>query len=174
MNNIAEIDYVVLGFLYKSRMHGYELHGKIADLSGVGNIWKLKISKLYTILNRLEQSQCVTAKSEVVQNRPPRKVFTITSQGKKVFLNWVSTPVEHGRDFRQKLLAKLFFLGEMNNIDNGSLISKQIDKCQEWKKRFQEQMSKNSLTYFEKIVLKFRYQQVTSYIDWLQWCLHKK
>ena len=144
---MAEIYCVVLGFLNKSRRHGYELHGKIADLSGVGNIWKLKISKLYTILNRLEKSKCVTAKSEVVQNRPTRKVFTITAKGKQLFLNWVTTPVEHGRDFRQNLLAKLFFLGEINNIDNVSLISKQMAKSSESKKRFQEQMGIKGLTY---------------------------
>ena len=172
MNNVDELDFIALGFLNICPMHGYELHGKIADLSGLGNVWNLKISKLYAILNRLKKRDYIIAETEAAENRPPKKVFHITPRGKREFNNWVSNPVEHGRDFRQLFLAKLFFLKKINNDLYKNLINRQIGKCIEWKNTFQDQIENSEgLNYFEKIVLKFRYSQIENYINWLQWCL---
>lgn len=41
--------------------------------------------------------------------RPSKRVFSLTSKGKKPFLSGLQIPVEHIRDLRIEFLAKLFF-----------------------------------------------------------------
>ena len=119
-NNNSDIS--LLGFLSINPMHGYELHKRVADLSGFGIVWNIKIGKLYAMLNRLEKDGYVRASIAKEGNRPARNEFSITSKGKKTFDAWSISPVNRGRDFRIIFLLKLYFSlmkgdEKANNID---------------------------------------------------------
>lgn len=171
MNNSKEIEIALLGFLYSQPMHGYELYKEISNLSGVGLVWRIKMSNLYAMLRRLEMNGWVTAKTAQEGNRPLRNLFQITAEGRRKFDKWLVAPVNKGRDFRIVFLLKMYFSVEMGEGDLRRLISEQKAACAEWLEQVPDtsSISEKALD-FRRIVWEFRSTQINGYLDWLSWC----
>ena len=75
-------------------MHGYDLHQQVQE--GLGEIWTIGISNVYGVLKNLEQAGHVESSLSPQENRPPRKVFSITPEGRKSFLAWLQQPTVDG------------------------------------------------------------------------------
>jgi DNA-binding PadR family transcriptional regulator len=174
MNNINDLDISLLGFIASQPLHGYELYKIVADLSGFGIVWNIKIGKLYSILNKLEKQGLIKSTYEKEGNRPARNEFSATKKGLNIFHLWLETPVNHGREFRMVFLLKLFFsLG--NGIEYANnLISTQIAACKNW---LAERVDHNpeghklvDMNNFQVIVKKYRQTQIEGFITWLEWC----
>ena len=72
-----------LGLLRHQEMHGYQLNEFIQkDLAVCTDIKK---STAYYLLNKMAEKGWVTQNSEQVGNRPPRRVYQITSEGEAAF-----------------------------------------------------------------------------------------
>ena len=97
----------------------------------MNEFWQLSMSQIYALLKRLEREGCVVSKQKWQENRPARKIFSLTQTGKKRFLSWVQSPVQHVRDFRIEFMAKLFFIRELHLRQGDSLIDRQIEVLQE-------------------------------------------
>ena len=77
-------DLVVLGFLNRKPMYGYEIiqYTKLHAL----DVWAgVKMPSIYKALQRLETNKYISGKQIVEGNNPPRKVFTITKKGTQYF-----------------------------------------------------------------------------------------
>lgn len=175
MNILSELDISLLGFLSEKPMHGYELHRKVSDFSGYGIVWKLKIGKLYNMLNKLNDTGLVSVENYQEGNRPIRNEFSITKEGRKVFHNWLDQPVLHGREFRNFFMLKLFFSMKKSNKEALRLIEKQIEECVNWKTKLVQtendnQESPESLK-FHVVVNNYRIKQIEADIEWLNWCM---
>jgi DNA-binding PadR family transcriptional regulator len=74
---------LLLGILRDQEMHGYQLNEMLGQGSGI----PIKLSKpnAYRLLNKMEQDGWVTYREEQEGNRPPRRVYTITDEGERVF-----------------------------------------------------------------------------------------
>jgi DNA-binding PadR family transcriptional regulator len=176
MNNINDLDLSLLGFLSSKSMHGYDLHKKVTDLSGFGIVWKIKIGKLYAMLNRLEKEGFIFSTFTKEGNRPTRNQFSITPLGDVRYKSWLETPVNHGREFRIVFLLKLYF-SLIKRRDNANiLIESQIETCNRWleEKAGQDQESQIlrdcEVSNFPTIVNKYRQIQIQGYLAWLDWC----
>ena len=174
MNNINDLEISFLGFLSLQPMHGYELHKLVTDLSGFGIVWKIKIGKLYTMLNKLEKEGLIRATYAKEGNRPARNEFSITTPGKNIYESWLISPVNRGREFRIVFLLKLYF-SLRNGMDSANkLISSQIDTCNNWlserKIRNKGDLILNDENNFPIIVNKYRQIQIQGYLSWLEWC----
>ncbi len=55
------IEYVLLGFLEKEPVHGYDLYKRLSSFKSVGLVWHIKQSQLYALLERLEEEGLVTS-----------------------------------------------------------------------------------------------------------------
>lgn len=165
------IDLAILGFLIEKEKHGYEINKIVSDESGFGAIYSIKIGRLYSILNKLEESNLVHSRLDTTGVRPPKKVYRITKEGEHKFKNWLVTPEKHGRDMRINLLMKLFFLEELPKICDKDILANQINECQEWLEKISKEIK--NLKNDEKIqfiVKEFRKSQIEGYINWLKWC----
>ena len=81
---MSKIDLVVLGFLKRKPMHGYEIAGNFSK-RGI-DVWvRVKTPSVYKALTRLEERDCIVGYVEQIDNNPPRKVFSITKTGEKYF-----------------------------------------------------------------------------------------
>lgn len=176
MNNIGDLEISLLGFLSEKPLHGYELHKKVTDLKGFGIVWRLKIGKLYAMLNKLQRFNLVSVVNYQEGNRPIRNEFSVTNEGKAVFWDWLKKPVFHGRDFRNYFLLKLYFSLLQNNVTAINLIDIQQKECMNWKnklkmKESQKGSSENSddTNDFHKLVIHYRLTQIEADIDWLDW-----
>ena len=164
-------EYALLGFLRRQPIHGYEIFQQLSAANGLGLVWYLKQSRLYALLAKLEQSGFVTTTMEPQENRPARKVFSLTSQGREAYLHWVQSPVERGRRLRLDFLAKLYFSMQEGPETARGLIAVQTAACQHWLAEQQSQLE--TLTdeeAFNRLVHEFRLSQTRAMLDWLNTC----
>ena len=96
----------LLGLLLDHPMHPYEMHQQMLQAEALGLVWHLKQGHLYALLAKLEESGYLVSNTEMQGTRPPRKMLTLTQVGRSAFGEWVSTPVQHGRDFRVEFLGQ--------------------------------------------------------------------
>ena len=77
-------DLVVLGFLNRKPMYGYEII-QFTKMHAL-DVWAgVKMPSIYKALQRLEVKKYISGKQVVEGNNPPRKVFTITKKGIQYF-----------------------------------------------------------------------------------------
>jgi DNA-binding PadR family transcriptional regulator len=158
---------VVLGLLMRRPQHGYEIHRLLA--TGLGRVWRTGRSEIYALLKNLEASRRVASVTEVQDNRPARKVYSITAEGREAFLDWIKEPVPRVRDVRFEFLAKLSFMRELSIPGSRRLIKRQIGVC---RGRLESvQGPDESPDYdFNRLVSRFRACQIEAVLKWLGEC----
>ncbi len=161
-------DVALLGFLRSEDLHGYEIYQRFSNLPGLWEVWRIKQSRLYAMLSRLESKGLIQADTIYQENRPARKVFRITEAGESAYRTWIIQPVENGRQFRLEFLVKLFFAVHEGPEFKNQLIQGQIDTCQGWladgQQALQDLPEQES---FEAAIYDFRVGQVSAMLQWL-------
>lgn len=100
--------YGLLGILTYSPMTGYHL-GKIFDKS-INVAWTASLSQVYRELNRLEKQKYVTYEIVKQEEKPDRKIYTITNEGKKTFETWLfEMPEDVMSPKRDEFMLRIFF-----------------------------------------------------------------
>ncbi|MFA4915519.1 MAG: PadR family transcriptional regulator [Syntrophales bacterium] len=117
------IKYAMLGILAERDLHGYELKSSFDEK--VGEFWSLNYGQIYSTLDRLEKEALVTYDRQAQDKRPDRKIFSITTKGRKELDEWLSTPVTRVRALRDELFIKLVFMDKNNPAPVLELIEKQ-------------------------------------------------
>jgi len=163
-----EIEPVILGFFLLSPRHGYEVQKELTDPEGIGSVYKIKIGKLYNELNNLKDLKDLEVNVRSNSKRPPKNEYRITSKGRERFLNWIHSPLSHGRDFRVLFLCKLYFLNRIKELDFLTLIDAQIAECENWLSRYTHSSSPSDSYLW--MVDSYRKSQIQSILNWLKWC----
>lgn len=165
------IEHALLGFLLPQPQHGYAIHQQLTDPAGLGPVWRLKLSHLYTLLHKLEETGYVIATPESQDNRPPRKVFQLTPTGEAAFLDWVQSPVAHGRSLRLEFLVKLYFARREGTDVASRLVAAQRARVQEWlaDSEGRADQTPNDRAY-SRLVAQFRQGQIEAMLTWLDHC----
>ncbi len=165
------LEYILLGFLYQSSSHGYDIYKKISDLKGISMVWHVKLSQLYALLDKLEADGLLTSQLVPGEAHLMRKKFQITPMGKQTFLTWITTPVKHGRDMRQEFLAKLYFAQKAGIEDFAKLIEEQKLVCTQWLSDLETSHSGASEEQqYERMIFQYRIHQTQAMIEWLDYC----
>ena len=123
--------WVLLGLLMRKPMHGYELHQFFTPPSPLGQIWYLGMSRLYKLLQDLEEQGYLEVAREAQETRPDKKVYHVTACGREAFLEWLQTPVKGMRSIRVEFLGKLFLAQTLGPEMVERLIEKQTESCEE-------------------------------------------
>lgn len=165
------LEYALLGVLRDHSMHAYEMHLQLLRAEQLGLVWHLKQGNLYALLAKLEAEGYLASTTEAQGTRPPRKRLQLTPRGASDFAAWLATPVEHGRDFRQEFLAKLYFATHDGPATAHQLVTRQRDACLGWLDDLQAQGESLSADRpFEQLVLRFRVGQIEATLRWLEEC----
>ena len=157
-------EYVVLGALMSGARHGYEIMQFLG--SALDATWRLSTSQLYVLLKRLEEEGYLESFSETQGARPPKRIFDLTGQGRKAFLDWLSTPVEHVRDFRMEFLCKMFFFDSLSLAGAHDLVETQIRALERVLTGIQKRSAKDD-SGFMKLVYGFKARNVECLLSWL-------
>lgn len=168
-NERLSMEYVILGVLYKTPMHGYELHQTLQNMPGISRIWSVKQALLYAKLEKLERSGYITILPQGQEDNLARHVYQLTPSGAEVLSSWLREPVDHTRDIRQEFIAKLLisFHTGLGNIP--SLISTQKAQCVLWLSDLNQAQKDGSPGDWEnKIVSSYRIAQIEAVIAWLE------
>ena len=160
-------EYALLGVLMTGPKHGYEMHTYFS--SNMDQFWHLSMSQIYALLKRMEKNGVVISKGEWQNNRPAKKIFSITQTGKEGFLSWIYSPVNHVRNLRIEFMAKLFFIKELKLKRATDIIDQQIAILQE-KLHLLQPPKENTMDEFQKALHSFKIVQTSSAIEWLKEC----
>jgi PadR family transcriptional regulator AphA len=87
----ASFRYVVLGLLEQRPMSGYDIKCLLERLSWL--IGSSSFGNIYPTLHALLEDGLVTVDVVPHQDRPPRKVYTISQEGGRALQEWLAQPV---------------------------------------------------------------------------------
>lgn len=125
-------EHALLGFVRHEPLHGYEIHRRLTETAELRMVWRMKQSRLYAMLTRLEEDGLLEAVLEPQDSRPPRKVYRMTKMGAKAFAEWLTTPVEIPREMRLDFMLKLYFAVEEGQQAVAELVRRQRAVCAGW------------------------------------------
>jgi PadR family transcriptional regulator AphA len=106
------LDYAILGFLNYHPYTGYDLK-KIFDTS-VRHFWSADQSQIYRTLARLAAQGLVEMHVIEQADRPDRKQYHITDQGRQELFHWLAGPPPMG-EARSAPLVQVFFAGQLTD-----------------------------------------------------------
>ena len=112
------LDFALLGFLNYRPMTGYELKQNMDG--STSHFWNAKLSQIYTTLKSLEKQGLVRSSLQVQEERPDKRVYTITLEGKSSLQKWLTEPLTELAPHKNTLLLKLFFAAQ---TDKGTILS---------------------------------------------------
>jgi PadR family transcriptional regulator AphA len=139
----------LLGLLSQGDMTGYDLKKMFDD--SISNFWYASVSQIYRELNGLEDKGLLSSVMMPQSDRPDRRVYSITPQGRSAFKEWITHfPEEFSRDKRDEFSLRLFF---GSSLDDAALTA-QFERLAEQKRRQMEEigrLSKMVDAYAEKL-----------------------
>jgi len=97
---------VLLGFLTRGDLTGYELKGAMDE--SVGFFFGASYGSIYPTLRSLEEEGFVRSTLIVQSDRPNKKVYSMTPEGRAYFLEALQEPPATD-SFRSEFLTHLFF-----------------------------------------------------------------
>jgi DNA-binding PadR family transcriptional regulator len=112
------LEYAILGFLNYHPYTGYDLK-KIFETS-IKHFWSADQSQIYRTLIHLSEQDYAKMEKVPQEDRPDRKLYSITVSGRQAFLNWLSHPPSM-EEPRSAALVQVFFAG---NLDDNEVLAK--------------------------------------------------
>jgi DNA-binding PadR family transcriptional regulator len=104
-------DWLVLGVLCEQARHGFDVAREVAADSPLGRIWTVRRPLVYRAIDHLRELGLAEARGvEQGARGPDRVVVAPTRRGRDALRRWLAAPVEHPREVRTELLAKLALL----------------------------------------------------------------
>ena len=99
-------------------MTGYELK-KLFDVS-IAHFWNGELSHIYSTLKHLESDGLADVEVDVQTDRPNRKVYSITDDGRRELNDWLASPPEP-EQVREPVLVKVFFGASLSKPSKAAL-----------------------------------------------------
>ena len=158
-------EYVLLGALFSGPKHGYEVIQFLE--SALKSTWQVSTSQLYLLLKRLEHNVLLESNIQEQEMRPSKRVFSLTSKGRKAFLGWLGSPVENIRNLRIEFLGKIFFFHSFSLKEGNELVKGQLACLKEIKTKLRKKNERESDS-FRKLVFESKLMAVESWQRWLQ------
>jgi len=97
----------ILGLLMREPMSGYEI--KIFYRDTIKNFWEVSDGQLYPTLKKMHQEGLITKKTITQKGSPNKHLYSITEKGKKLFEEWIRTPVHKTQELKEPFALKVFF-----------------------------------------------------------------
>jgi DNA-binding PadR family transcriptional regulator len=116
------IKYGILALLDRRPMHGYELRDELQ--AEIGSHYEINFGTLYRHLDRLLDDKCVTCRVVVQSGRPDRKVYSVTENGRRLWIDWLREPIQGGSVLKNDFYVKLV-LSFASPIDPRDVIDRQ-------------------------------------------------
>ena len=163
------LENLALGLLMQGPRHGYQLYQEYETI--FLPIWTVGRSKFYAALSMLHETGFLAVTTEPQDDRPTRKIYSLTESGRVRFTSWLYEPVVPIRAVRVEFLAKLRFFPLLNLPDANRLIDAQIAVCRSTRDGWlTAQTAAHSADPFFALVHDFRRRQIELILDWLTAC----
>jgi DNA-binding PadR family transcriptional regulator len=149
----------MLGMINLKPMTGYELDKEFKD--SLKYIWNAVSSQIYAELDKMEQMGWLVSERVMQDEKPNRRVYSITEEGKVELLNWMTT---HDADAKKTLTGKngylfrVLFGGILSKEQALKLLYSFRDVCLDRKTvqaSIRKELGREALEYDEKTMVFF-------------------
>ena len=128
--------HAILGILQTEPMTGYDLKTQCFDLS-IAHFWPADQAQIYRTLDKMTEQGWVESQIEYQENRPNRKIYSITESGQLELREWLGSfqalPV-----YREPFLIQLFFAKDFTNAAILHLIEQQLEAHRERLRQYEQ------------------------------------
>ncbi len=170
-NSRLSPEFVLLGFLYHSPCHGYELHQRLQ--AEFGNIWHVSQSQTYNILKRLEAQGYIHSTSIAQGKLPPRQQLHITPSGAERFDTWLAQPTQPSvHAIRVEFITRMYFtrLYQPDSLKN--MMEAEAMEVKAGLAQLRQQLSRTSSEQgINNLALELRIELLSSVARWLDRCI---
>ncbi|NJP04988.1 MAG: molybdate ABC transporter substrate-binding protein [Chloroflexaceae bacterium] len=161
------IELTLLGLLHEQPLHGYELYQRLFAPEALGEIWSVKQSQFYAMLNRLAEAGYLTITQEQPGNYPPRKMLHLTAAGEQAFADWLESTAVEEDHLQRDLLARLYFASLAGHESVVALIDRQRRALQVFRGQAQQRQQAVAPHSYRWLVWQWRQHLVGTLLDWL-------
>lgn len=164
--------HAILGLLQVEPMTGYDLKTQCFDTS-IRYFWPADQAQIYRTLDKMVADGWAESTIEYQQDRPNRKVYTLTQAGRAELANWLAG--EHPPlIYRDPFLVQIFFAGQLSNRQIVDLLTGRMKKHQALLNEYRtvplpplEQLREDRESTMQRLTLEFGFAFQQMYIDWL-------
>jgi DNA-binding PadR family transcriptional regulator len=169
------LGYIALGMVLDEALTGYEIK---QEIELVDDFYKASYGSLYPSLKKMTEKGYLTMNEELDGNRL-KKYYLATEQGRKFFIEWLSTPLDLSKS-QDSVLIKIYFFGSLPEATRKQLLGeyelyyqKKLYKLKEMEKQFSD-IAGDPDKYFMFSTLYFGLQRYKDNIRWLKHISEKK
>ena len=126
LNGLRE---AILGLLAIRPMSGYDLSRSYRR--ALQQIWYAPLGQIYPTLRNMQRDGLLRVTVKVQHDRPNRKVYSLTSEGRGLLVMWLSQPAVLPR-MHHEFIHKLFLLGNVEPACRAELVDAYIEQCAVW------------------------------------------
>jgi DNA-binding PadR family transcriptional regulator len=161
--------HAVLGVLAEGECHGYEIATRLADRVGAG---PYNSGQIHQALEIIERKGWARGDAETLPSRA-RRSFSITPEGRREFVLWLSRPIPPNRAQRDDVVLKMVFLAEH---DVSRLIELLEERKREYVRRLgayqRQSVQKGTARDVVRNLVRDKFAlQDESEIEWIERCL---
>jgi DNA-binding PadR family transcriptional regulator len=113
----VSVRHVILGLLSQQPMSGYDIKHFLKNLDWL--VGSFSFGSIYPALHALLTDSLVTVDVVYHQDRPPRKIYSITEAGRQALQEWVNQPVVPGASLKAFLMRLML----ASNFSHAGLIA---------------------------------------------------
>ena len=120
----------LLGMINLKPMTGYELDREFKE--SLKYIWQAKSSQIYNELNKMEQSGWLISERVMQDEKPNKRVYSITEEGKTELMDWMATPeidVNNALTGKNAFLFRVLLGGSLSKEQALKLLHSFRDVC---------------------------------------------
>jgi DNA-binding PadR family transcriptional regulator len=165
------IKYAILGLLADRPLHGYEL--KAAYEEDLVPATQLNYGQVYTTLERLARDGLVAHQVVSQAERPDKKVYALTAEGRKQLEAWLQGPSQLDLDLRNETFMKLALARRLRHADPLRVLAVERRSCFE---RLHEVAQARARAEKEKaslqttLLLDLAVLKLEAFLKWLDRC----
>jgi len=142
----------LLGMLNYEPMTGYELDKEFKET--LAHFWQALPSQIYRELDTMEKKGWLVSERVVQEEKPNKRVYSITDKGKTEFLDWLSSPgadIENATRVKSVFFMRLFFAAETSREQALALLNSYREQCLEGMKEMGDvdESFKQSVTQYD-------------------------
>jgi PadR family transcriptional regulator, regulatory protein AphA len=175
------LQHAILGILNYEPKSGYDLN--LIFNKSINHFWPASLSQIYRELGSLEKNGFVSSSVKTQEERPDKKIYTITEDGGKKFIEWLSDfPEILHTPKRDDFMVRVFFGSKLGDKELKIQFERFLREREQSKKtlyllieHFEDKCILGSSKYKEVKYWRFtlRRAQITNQalIDWALECI---
>ncbi len=177
------LQYAILGLLSYRPMTGYDLKKMFDD--SINNFWAASLSQIYRELGALESKGYLVSEIEKQNDRPDKRIYDITGEGKAAFREWITNfPEKLSKEKRDEFTLRLFFGSNLSKQDLIVQFQRFLDEKQqqlkeiEYLRNMSDQYVRdmklfNGEEIYWKLILRRAFLNLEASVKWANECLEE-